>query len=239
MAGYDDSWVQKVDRELSIENSVTFYKDRVYFANSGGRVLGLDISKIEDGVAPIVFDYWDGDDTDATIIVDEDGMLYVASEVQRNTQRSAQLGQLIKLNPYAKNGDDPYVWGVPIGKSTIDGLGGIWATPALYKKQLYVTTHLGELIAVNKETGEVTFRKKIGYHAWSSPLVIDDQLLVGTCAGKLEKYSLTNPAQPVLETSFNIPSGGCIESTPAVWKGQVFFGNRDGYFYSIGSKILE
>ncbi len=236
MPTYDASWIAKVDRELSIENSVAFYKDRAYFANSGGRVIGLDISNIENGIAPVVFDFWTGDDTDATIVVDDEGMLYVASEIQRFTERSKELGQLMKLNPYST---DPYIWGVAAEVSSIDNLGGIWATPALYKNVVYVTTHKGDLLAVNKKSGEVTFRRKVGYHSWSSPLIIDDELLVGTCAGKLEKYSLANPAQPVLLTSFPIPSTGCIESTPAVWKGQVFFGNRDGYFYSLGAKILE
>ena len=28
--------------------------------------------------------------------------------------------------------------------------------------------------------------------------------------------------------------GGCIESTPAVWKGRIYVGARGGRFYAIG-----
>jgi len=30
--------------------------------------------------------------------------------------------------------------------------------------------------------------------------------------------------------------GGCIESTPAVWRGMIFVGTRSGGFYGIGDR---
>jgi hypothetical protein len=51
---------------VSVENSTAMYEGRVYFANSGGRVIGLDITGLEIGRDPeVVFDYWVGDDVDA------------------------------------------------------------------------------------------------------------------------------------------------------------------------------
>ena len=61
---------------------------------------GLDISatlkKLAPGEAPPegkaafpeVFSYWDGDDTDASIVVDEAGFLYVDVEYQRDLPRA-------------------------------------------------------------------------------------------------------------------------------------------------------
>lgn len=247
------------DKMVSVEDSVTFFGNRVYFANSGGRVLGLDISKVEEGIAPIVFDYWVGDDTDATIVVDDDGNLYIASELERNNAREAELGQLMKLDPskqkivtqtVAADGTittqtegDPYVWGVSVPKGKADK-GGIWATPALSGDYLYVTTHPGSLLTVNKNTGVVTDETYVGEHAWSSPIVIDNadgagtkKLLVGICTnGGLEQFSLADPAKPVLTNKMPLASGACIESTPAVWKGHIYVGTRDGYFYNFGEK---
>jgi hypothetical protein len=54
---------------VSVENSTAMYEGRVYFANSGGRVIGLDITGLESGQVEVVFDYWVGDDVDATIFV--------------------------------------------------------------------------------------------------------------------------------------------------------------------------
>ena len=46
-----------------------------------------------------VFRFWTGDDTDASVVIDERGDLYVASEYQRFNERSKVLGQLMKLDP--------------------------------------------------------------------------------------------------------------------------------------------
>ncbi len=268
MSGYTDELIKNVgDEMVSIEDSVTFFGDRVYFANSGGRILGLDISNIgkntgkeniktnNENIAPIVFDYWVGDDVDATIVVDEKGMLYVAAELERMNNRSAELGQLIKLDPSKQKINsagiitgDPYIWGVQVPKENMDK-GGIWATPAIFGDYLYVATHTGKLLTVERETGTVTSTDQLGDHAWSSPIVIDDgtqnnsvqngglKLLVATCyPGSLRNYSLDNPARPKLTNTMPLASGACIESTPAVWKGQIFVGTRDGYFYSFADK---
>ena len=46
-----------------------------------------------------VFRFWAGDDVDASIVIDEQGFLYVAAEYQRFNERSREVGQLMKLDP--------------------------------------------------------------------------------------------------------------------------------------------
>ncbi len=232
--GYTDELISRVGTNVSIENSPAVFDDRVYFANSGGRIVGLDLSNLDTGKAPVVFDYWVGDDVDATITVDAEGMLYVAVELERFNDRSAELGQLIKLNPYA---GDPYVWGVPVPPRGA-GDGGMWATPALGDGTIYASTHPGELLAVDTDTGEVLWRDEIGFHAWSSPVIVDNTLVVSVnceTGGGLRAYSLDNPAEPVQIWQYDHDSG-CVESTPAVWKGTIYVGSRDGRFYAFGEK---
>lgn len=244
MQGWNDELLKNIgDDMVSIESSVTFYGDRVYFVNSGGRVVGLDISDVKDGIAPTVFDYWVGDDADATMVVDEKGMLYVSVELERTKEpaatRSAELGQFIKLDPYTSG--DPYLWGIHVPKETLSK-GGIWATPALSGNYFYIPTHTGKLLTVDKETGTVTNEAYVGEHAWGSPSVVEDasgvkKLLVATCVpGGFKQYDLSDPATPKLTKTTLLASGACIEATPAVWKGQIFVGTRDGYFYSFGDK---
>jgi outer membrane protein assembly factor BamB len=229
--GWTDQQIADTGRNLSIENSVAVFDHRVYFANSGGRVVGIDISRVDDGVANVVFDYWAGDDIDASIVVDQEGMLYVAIEQERKNQRSGEVGQLIKLDPRAT--DDPLVWGVPVTAEVGDG--GIWATPALGFGHLYVPTHTGRLLAVDTDTGEITWEEPIGPHAWSSAVVIDDRLVVATCeTAELRAYSLADPALPVRLWTLAPAAGGCIESTPAVWEGKIYVGSRDGFLRAYG-----
>ena len=226
--GWTQDLLDLVGRNVSIESSVMVHGQTAYFANSGGRVAGFDITDVLDGVAPVVFDYWVGDDTDATLMSDNEGNIYVAVEEERKNQRSRDLGQLIKLDPTA---EDPFVWGVPVAGGS--DYGGFWATPALGDGVIYASTNPGELLAVDQETGEILFREDIGWHSWSSPVVVGEELLVATCTGELRSYSITDPRQPVLQWAMQL-SESCIESTPAVWDGRIYVGVRDGKFYAIG-----
>ena len=118
-----------VGSQQSIESSTAVYGNVAYFGNAAGRVVGLDISALPEAEAEIVFDFWVGDDVDATIVIDADGMLYVSAEEDLRTARAAEIGQLIKLDP--SRPDDPLVWSIEVpGFGDVDG--GIWATPALH-----------------------------------------------------------------------------------------------------------
>ena len=231
--GWTDALLEQIgDRTVSIENSVALFENRVYFANGGGRVVGLDTTHVLDGEAPVVFDYWVGDDVDASIVIDEDGMIYVSVEHERFLPRSDEVGQLVKLDPY--DSENPLRWSVHAPGRPDGDVGGLWATPALGDGVLYAPTHEGKLLAVDRANGEVVWEDTIGWHAWSSPAVVDGKLVLGTCNGSLRIYDLTDPRQPSLVGSTRLESGGCIESTPAVWKGRILVGSRDGYFYAFG-----
>ncbi|MPZ52209.1 MAG: PQQ-binding-like beta-propeller repeat protein [Acidimicrobiia bacterium] len=227
--GYTQEMVTELGNNQSIENSVAVFGQTVYFANSGGRVVGMDVSDVSSGETEVVFDYWVGDDVDASIVIDRDGMLYVSVEEERKNERSAEVGQLVKLDP--SKPDDPRVWGVRVpGKGGDDG--GLWATPALGDGVLYAATHPGDLMAVDTETGEELWSDELGWHAWSSPVLVGDTLVVATCTGALQAYDITEPTQPEPLWTAQV-SESCIESTPAVWKGRMYVGSRDGGFYAI------
>jgi outer membrane protein assembly factor BamB len=230
---FTDALVAAVGRQQSVESSTAVFENRAYFTNSAGRVVGVDTAALPNGEASIVFDYWMGDDVDATVVVDDSGHLYVSAEVDLQTQRASEVGQLVKLDPGA---DDPLVWSIDVPSA--GGLaGGLWATPALVGDVLYAATNTGDLLAVDTATGDVVWRDDIGAHAWSSPVYADGRLLVAIdceVAAGLRVYDVTQPRSPV-EVAEQQLTGGCIESTPAVWRGTVYVGSRDGYFYAVGN----
>jgi outer membrane protein assembly factor BamB len=226
--GWDDELTAALNErqnDVSIENSVAFRDGIIYFANSGGLVQGWDVRGIADGVAPTrVLRFWTGDDTDASIVIDDEGFLYVAVENERGNARAAEVGQLIKLDP--SKPDNPLVWSVP-------DPGGFWATPALHRDILIVPSDGGTVYGVDRATGEVRWTFELPPPTWQSPVIIDDTLVQGDCNGVLHAYDVsdTNVAPPEL---WNVQLEGCIESTPAVWKGRIFVGARGGRFYAIG-----
>jgi outer membrane protein assembly factor BamB len=217
-------------RNVSIENSVAIYGNVVYFANSGGLVQGWDIGGLKQGRKPKrVFRFWTGDDTDASVVVDEAGALYVGSEYEKATDRSTRVGQLLKLDPGRPN---PLVWSVHDRATTP---AGVWGTPALHRDIAIFDTNGGDVLGVDRATGAVRWRFRLPGHVWQSPVVVDDVLLIGDCAGVLHAYDVadTTVAPKPLWT---VALGGCVESTPAVWRGTIYVGTRAGGFHAIGTR---
>jgi outer membrane protein assembly factor BamB len=233
--GWDDRLESDAPgRHFSIESSVAFDDGVVYFANSAGLVQGWDISRVLRGGRKTrrVFRFWTGDDTDASIVIDEDGHLYVASELETWGARSLEVGQLMKLDPRRRR--RPLVWSVPI-RETDGESGGSWSTPALDRDMVYVATNAGGLLGVDRESGRVRWRIGLPGPTWSSPVVVDDVLLQGDCDGVLHAYDVSDGRRKPPEL-WRVTLGGCIEATPAVWKGQIFVGTRAGAMYAIGDK---
>ena len=217
------------DRQFSIENSVAISGNTVYFANSAGLVQGWDISGLKDGVEPTrVFRFWTGDDTDASIVIDPDGFLYVGSEYERRNTRSTEVGQIMKLDP--RNPENPLVWSV---KDQAPGKQGVWGTPALANGVLYADTNVGRVMGIDQQTGAVLWEKNLGSQTWQSPVVVDDRLIIGDCQGVLRAYDVSDPRIDPPEV-WAVQLDGCIESTPAVWKGRIYVGTRGGKMYALG-----
>ena len=222
------------DQTVSVESSPTVVGNVVYFTNSGGLVQGYDITGLEDGATPTrTFRFWTGDDADASVVADADGMLYVASEYERTATvaRSDAVGQLVKLDPSADvaAGEDPLVW------SFLDNAarpGGIWGTPAVVDGVVYAGTHGGRLVALDADTGTLLWEKALAGPLWASPSVVDDVLLIGDCAGVLHAFDVSDPGTDPPEL-WSLELGGCIEATPAVWGGRIVIGTRAGQLHSI------
>jgi outer membrane protein assembly factor BamB len=231
--GFDEQLLSDIgDDDVSIENSVSFRDGVVYFANSGGLVQGWDISDLLAGGSRYerVFRFWTGDDTDASIVIDEEGSLYVASEYQRFNERSREVGQLMKLDPSRPN--DPLVWGIPATQIAFEGAGGSWSTPALHGDLVYFTTAAGRVLAVDRGSGRIVWELRIGAPAIGSPVVVDDVLIQGDCTGSLYAWDVS---QPRIEPPrlWKMTFTGCIESTPVVWRGWLFVGTRAGAVYGV------
>jgi outer membrane protein assembly factor BamB len=226
--GWDDELLASLttrQNDVSIEGSVAYREGVVYFANSGGLVQGWDVSGLEEGRDPSrVFRFWAGDDVDASVVIDDEGFLYVAVENERGTSRSAEVGQLVKLDP--RRTDNPVVW-------SLKDAGGFWATPALYKDVVIAASDGGTVYAVDRQTGAVRWQFQLPPPTWQSAVVVDDTLIQGDCEGRLHAYDVsdTNVAPP---ERWSVQLEGCIESTPAVWQGRVFVGTRGGRFYALG-----
>jgi outer membrane protein assembly factor BamB len=226
--GWDDELINALNtrqQDVSIENSVAYHDGVIYFANSGGLVQGWDVSGIGDGRQPNrVLRYWTGDDTDASVVIDEDGFLYVGVENERGNSRAAEVGQLLKLDP--SKPDNPLVWSVKDPR-------GFWTTPALHKDIVIAASDGGTVYAVDRESGAVRWQFELPPPTWQSAVIVDDVLIQGDCSGVLHGYDVSDTSVAPREL-WTVTLEGCIESTPAVWNGRIFVGTRAGRFYAMG-----
>lgn len=228
--GWDDELNASLpDNNVSIENSVAMFGDIAYFGNSGGLVQGWNLAPLFNGTGEPTrsFRYWMGDDTDASIVIDDQGMLYVGAEWERHLPRSEAVGQFVKLDPTRP--DAPLVWSIPIRNAEKDG---VWGTAALHGDLLVVPTYTGRLLGVDRTTGAIRWEKRMAAPLMSSPVVVDDHLIMGDCSGTLRSFDLRDPNVDPPEL-WAIDIGGCIESTPVVWKGWIFVGTRAGQFVAL------
>ncbi len=230
--GWDDELLAALDDyDVSIENSVALAGGVAWFANSGGLVQGWDVSGLAAGGVPErVFRFWMGDDVDATVVVDDEGMLYVGAEWERRTARARQVGQIVKLDPGLPN---PVVWSVSDQVVDKAGVAGVWATPALWEDLVIVATNGGRLLGIDRANGRVRWTKNLPGPVWQSPVVVDGVLIQGDCRGVLHGYDLADTSVDPPEL-WTVQLPGCIESTPAVWQGRIYVGTREGHFYAIG-----
>ena len=227
----DDELAGIGDTRVSLESSVMVLGNIVYVASSGGLVQGWDLSALDESDSPEpprVFRFWTGDDTDATVVADDEGYLYVGVEVDRNTRRAKEVGQLLKLDPRAP--DQPLVWSVDINRGTDSGT---WSTPAVFGGTVIWPTKRGTILGIDRATGAELWSLRIAGPALSSPAVVDGVLVQGDGAGVLHAWALGDgTTEPTPLWTVELP--GNIESTPAVWNGRIYVGSRDGHFYAIG-----
>ena len=229
-----EAWDQEVlaangDEVASVESSVAVFEDTVYFGTSAGLILGYDLSGVAAGRPPTkVFRFYTGGDNDASVVVDEDGFLYVASQYDRPLPRAREVGQLTKLDP--RNALNPIVWKVDDASAL---KGGIYGTPGIYENTVYVGTNGGRLLGVDRTTGVVRWELRLPPPVWGSPVIVDDTLLIGDCEGFFHAYDVSNPLVAPPER-WSIELGGCVEATPAVWDGRIYIGTRAGHLFILG-----
>ena len=120
----------------------------------------------------------------------------VGVEVDRNNRRAKEVGQLLKIDPrITADGADPVVWRIDVNNG-VDS--GTWSTPALYGNLVIWPTKPGKVYGVDRTTGEIKWTIKVSGPVLSSPVVVDDSLVLGDGAGILRSWSLAS-GEPKLQ----------------------------------------
>ncbi|MFO7637445.1 MAG: PQQ-binding-like beta-propeller repeat protein [Clostridia bacterium] len=233
-------YVQPFGNTLGIENSPAVFKNFVYFTDNGGLMHCVDLNTMK----PVwVYDVLD--DADSSIVLDviDETNVYLYSGTELELKRedgfsfirkfNALTGQLIwenKVRCYFNPGINGGVLATPVvGKFSIDHL--VIFTIA----RTGAGTESGQLIAYDKNSGDMVWSHSMSSYSWSSPATIYDKdgnaYLIQCDTGSRMTLldGLTGEVLDVLDT------GGIIEGTPAVYNNMIVVGTRSQKI--IGVKI--
>ena len=180
---WDDELLANLpDDRVSVENAVTLVGDTAYFTTSGGLVQGWDLSSLRTGQGEITrtFRFWTGDDTDATIVADEQGYPLRRSGVgppqrpgargrpaaQARSAQARQPGRVVDRRP---------------GRRASAGRGRRRRCIATL---IIWPTYLGPMYGIDRATGAVRWTIELPWAVMSSPVVVDDVLMQADATGR-------------------------------------------------------
>ena len=221
-----------------IESSPAVWKNYMYTCDNRGNVLCVNINTLKP-----VWWYNNHDDSDATIMLaEEEGrmVLYTATELDKQgasgycffTKLDALTGELIWQNKIKcrKLGG---------GEKPVEG--GMFATPLLghgnCEGLIFTnicgmgTSDIGTFIAISRKTGEIVYRTRLSYYAWSSPVALytpDNRMYVFTGDVQGNAYLIDAESGKIL---FKQTMANNFESSPVVIDNTVVVGSRGREIY--------
>lgn len=215
-----------------MEASISIYRNYGYTADNHGNVLCINLNTMRP-----VWCFENGDDTDATIVVAEEGgkpFVYTGCEVDRRNDSTAFFRKLDALN-------GRIIWETPVqGKrfnindKHFDG--GFYASPLLGKGNcngLIFTNCVinkkrqnGDFIAFDRKTGAIVYRTHLKHYAWSSPVGFTNEkdemfIFTGDTFGNV--YLINGIDGKIIYTC---RVGENFESSPVVIDNHVVVGSR-------------
>jgi len=216
----------KSGAKLGIENSLAVYNHYGYFADNIGVLQCVDLNTLS-----CVWAVKTGDDTDASIVIEETGdsvALYTGNELDHRRRGACNLRRIDALTGRV-------VWTRDVGVRKMDGA-GLFGTPAVGKGALQDlvffnvsrTNQGGTLLALDKATGEIAWSFQLGAYGWSSPVLVYDRsgrgyLIVGNSRGVLR---LMDAAQGIVLDEINLSQN--IEGSPVAFDDMLVVGTRGG-----------
>jgi outer membrane protein assembly factor BamB len=240
------SHMEPYGANLVLEGSPALLGDRVYVASGSGHVYGLDLQTLA-----IEWDFALGADFDGTVVVTPDGYLLVTC-----SRTYVPHGGVLKLDP-RKPPEESVVWFFPsLDQGIAEWTGGVVSSVAIDDDPTFgpmgaFTSVDGHVYLVSLDETEsagpgpdgVTQypRPKLLFkdHIKSSiatPALVGDRLVAGGYGNTLHLYALARTNDGIDVTELDVfESDNAFESTPLIWKGRVYVGSRDGFFYCFGS----
>jgi outer membrane protein assembly factor BamB len=198
---------------VGIESTVAIAGDKLIAGTGNGKVLILNKHN-----GDLLAQFESGDDTDSSPVVDlSDSSFYIGVE----KDFSENDGGLYKLSLAGE-----VKWFFPTGRN------GVFSTPAIDSSRVIVTGDDGYLYSLDKQSGELQWKRRLLDGSWSSPILIRNRMIAADYAGYL--YGIDAFSGKIL---WKKKLGNYIVASPVLWQGTILVGTRDGFVYAL--KVIE
>lgn len=219
---------------LGMEDSPVVHRGHIIMSDNGGNLMCLNLNTLE-----LVWVQDVLDDTNCTPVLElEDGYPYIYISTSFHAGWRASEGQTATIPVWkidAMTGE--IVWQTDYQCHTANGVsGGVQGTIAIGKKNLsdliFVpvsrtpSSYAGQLVALDKNTGEEIWHAESQMYAWSSPVIVydsngDGYVIYCTTGGYMYLFDGRTG-----ETLSYIELGTNIEASPAVYNNTIVVGTR-------------
>lgn len=228
---------------VGYEASAVIVDRYLYISENGGMFFCVDLDTME-----LVWAQDTQDDSNSTPVFEwngqDGGYIYTAPSLHWSKQGNNGTISIYKLD--ARTGQ--IIWTRDFDCMTVDGVsGGVQSTPLLGKPGtelegliIYPIARCpgywdGKLVALDTETGETVWEKKMNYYSWSSPIPVYGEdgtahIIIGDSNGQLFLLDSQGQTQSVLNLGSN------IEASPAMFNDTLVVGTRGNLICGIKVK---
>lgn len=217
---------------LGYESSAVAWRNYIYVADNAGFLQCIDVNTMQ---TVWVQDIWD--DTNATPAFEEDpqnktAYLYVGCSLDNKAVNGQGDVAFFKID--AVTGE--ILWQVERNVYTSSITGGVMSSAIIGEgniSNLVITTfasygasNSGEIVAIDKASGEIVWSEKLSGYAWSSPLAMYDaqgNAYIVQCNSTGDVYVFDGSNGDILD-KVNVQSN--IEASPAAYNNYIVIGTR-------------
>lgn len=117
----------------------------------------------------------------------------------------------------------------------IKDIASIYSVPAFDKKSLYFTNSIGEIKSINLKNKALNWKTETGNSIYFSPIVIKNNLVIGTIEGKLLGFDTQSGKQ-----KWTIPVGGVLVGSPIAENNKIYTASSTAFVCAdaVSGKVL-
>lgn len=111
----------------------------------------------------------------------------------------------------------------------------LYSLPVLDKKSIYFTNSLGEIQSVNLKNKSVNWKTETGNSIYFSPIIIKNNLVIGTIEGNLLGFDTQSGKQ-----KWTIPVGGVLVGSPVAENNKVYTASSKAFICAdaVSGKVI-